>query len=142
MKQEDENHQPESSLKVYRLFGIRMGSSYPFMHRLIEDTAVPDIVFNRINDPLFLFDWKGNAPIYEEYDDEKPGEECPLLLIYRHKDYLILRFSEMDFYIGSKSINAHLRNRSGDYLLEIWLFGRVLSLWLKLVEFPASMLHQ
>jgi hypothetical protein len=42
----------------------------------------------------------------------------------------------MDFYIGLDSIDVHLRDLSGEYLLEIWLLGRVLTLWLELRGVP------
>jgi hypothetical protein len=132
MKQEDEYHL-ESSLRIYRLFGLRIGSTYPFKGHLIEDTAVPDIVFNRVYGPPLHFDCQGNVPLYE---DKKTVDESPVLSIHCHKDHIILRFLKMDFYVGPESIDVHLRDSSGDYLLEIWLLGRVLPLCLELRGVP------
>jgi hypothetical protein len=127
-------NRPEGSFRVYRTFGIRMGSTHQFRHRLIDETGRgPDVVFSLVNKPPFLFDWEGNAPLYQ---DKKLEDGSPFLLIYRLSDYLILRFPEMDFYTKPDLIEMQPRKETGIYLLELGLFGRVISLWLELHGIP------
>lgn len=127
---------PNPQFRLLHLFGARMASSFPFLNHFIEDAGIPDITFSCVLEkPQLSTNWEKNAPVYVSSKNNRNG---PLVSIYRHNDYHIVRFHPIiDFYIQPEAIVAHLRDVSYDYLVEILFLGTIFSLWLELRGIPA-----
>ncbi len=128
------SNSPESPLKTNRVFGVTMASSFAFENYLLQDSGVPDLTFNCIQGPHPSATWDLTTTEYKgEIDSENPESQFS---IYSQGDCCILRFVPLDYFIRSDTIVAHLRDVSYHYLVELWLFGRVFSVWLELRGVP------
>lgn len=125
---------PESPLRTSRVFGVTLASSYPFENYLLPDSGVPDITFSCISGSQ-------SPPIPKDRESQWTGKiisEHPesLISIYSQGDCHILHFDHVDFIIRPATIVAHLRDGAYRYLVELWLFGKIFSVWLELQGIP------
>ncbi len=118
-------------MNVYNIFGVRIGSSYPFVYHSAEDFDTFDITFRQIYESPYP-DWEKNAPIFVGKTND---DEIPYLLIFRHKDFIIYSIPEIDFFIRPNTIEGLIKTESSDDI-ELLLFGKILSLWLELRGVP------
>jgi len=124
----------ESPLKTNRVFGVTMASSFPFENYLLPDSGDPDVTFSYIQGPHPSATWGETTSEFKgEIDSENPESQFS---IYSQGDCCILRFVPLDYFIRPDTIVAHLRDGSYRYLVELWLFGRVFSVWLELRGVP------
>lgn len=125
---------PKSPLRTNRVFGVTLASSFPFENHLLPDSGIPDVTFSCIQEPHPTASWDETASEYKgEIHSEDPESQ---LLIYSQGDCCILRFNPLDFFIRPDTIVAHLRDGTYRYLVELWLFGKVFSVWLELRGVP------
>jgi hypothetical protein len=122
-----------SPTRIYHLYGIRMVSAYHFRHTFIEDSGIPDVRFACSTNSPVLVNWEICIP---DYIDRNSGNRDRLVSIHRSHKCHIARFLPIDFFVGPDTIDAHLRDASFEYMLEIWLLGKVFSLWLELRGIP------
>jgi len=122
-------------LPVYSLYGLTVASDFPFVSRLEKGVGTPDLTF-RLADGPPVTGWEGYAPVYASASRVDSGES--LFYVYRQGDLHVLRCTEeADFYIWPQEIVCHLLDPAYYHMVEIYLLGFALSLWLELRGIPA-----
>lgn len=114
-------------LPGYQLYGLTIGSCFPFTHHLTTSCAQPDLIFECVDSSPVEQDWQDSTPLF-------PTDSTSELNIYFYaqKDFDVLRLPGTgDFYIWSDRIICHLDPEASLIWLEIQLLGTVLSFWLE-----------
>ncbi len=114
--------------REHGLFGLTLTSDFAFESRLAPARGAADLVFSSSGRaPLAA---QPGAPLYESPLLDQAGESVSRL--YRLPDGELLRFGHgLDFYLGERRIDCHLRHPSAGHLVEIRLLGPVLAYWLE-----------
>ena len=102
---------------------------------MIKGVGAPDLTF-RLADGPPVTGWEGGAPVYASSARHDSGGS--LFYVYRQGGLHVLRFTEAaDLYIWPQEIVCHLLDPANDYMVEIYLLGFALSVWLELQGIPA-----
>lgn len=115
-------------MRRYRLFGLTLGSDFPFESRLQHTDSPPELAFRCSRSAPV--EARLNELVYESPAKDESGGS--LACLYRQPGAEILRFGELlDFYLFEDLIHCHLRDAAGRHLVELRLLGSVLAYWLE-----------
>ena len=115
---------------TYALCGIKLSSNIPFVSHIKKADDKADVAFTVVREAPFPVDWQNEVPVYQSPFRNKNDE--PVSLLYKVGEYDVMRFPrEADFYIGKDRIIAHIWDSKFLPVLEVQLFGNVISLWLE-----------
>lgn len=123
-----------SKIQRYRVYGVTMASDYAFAVPLPSSQAEPDLLFEVETASQESRDFERLEPVYVEgmLPDGRPQFE-----FYDLGNQAAVRvIGAMDFFCRRNGISCRLYNSRERHLIEIALFGMVLSLWLELRGIP------
>ncbi len=117
---------------TYRLFGVILRSDFSLAIRTpLPGMGKPDVTFTRkLVDSLAFGSWQGIPPSYISPIKNKNGKSV-LHAFQRHDGYVLHFPDTADFYLTAECILCHQLHKTGDFEIERWLVGTVLSLWLE-----------
>lgn len=131
-------HRTELPVQLYRLYGLVLASNYRFKNLLPGDFGAPDISFSCTPTSPLSTEWNITQPAYVSESQTGDGEK--MFSLYRMNGFDIARFGRyVDFYVWPERIIAHMPDISYDYMVEIHLFGEILSIWMEMHRIP--MIH-
>ncbi len=133
--QPEQDAAPAAS-SVYSVYGLALGSDFPFSYPLTPTDAPPGLYFTCRPEAAHPEFWDRAECVYAT----RAGSGARSGL-YRHAGGEALRLLDgaADFHLGPERIACHLRDPSYAYAIEIWLLGTVLAYWMERQGFP--MLH-
>lgn len=117
-------------VRRYKVYGITLGSRVPLVSPLPHGSSEPDLIFDVVDERAPDIDLADIEPTYTEgrRSDGRPNFE-----FYSLADRTVIRIvPAMDFHLWPDRIICYLHLRDEGHLVEIALFGMVLSLWLEL----------
>jgi hypothetical protein len=124
------------TLPLYKIFGFKMASEFPFANRMTTASGDPDVTFHCVNAPPIAGDWQKVEPCLASPRITEEGESR--FSIHRLEEYDVIHFAGIaDFYLWPDRIVSHLLDPAYDYLVEIRLLGEVFTIWLELHDLPA-----
>src|SRR5262245_36956035 len=111
---------------TYQLFGLALGSDFPFAGRLTPSTEVPDLTFTCVMHAPFCSNLAALRPAYTSPYHNPDGKSN--LALYRQSDCAVLCFTGIaDFYLWPRRIVCHLSDSACVDLVEGLLLGVVLA---------------
>ncbi|CAN5574392.1 hypothetical protein BH20CHL7_BH20CHL7_03440 [soil metagenome] len=113
----------------YAIYGVTLATEYPLAVTLPESDATADLTFAVQPDAPDALDLAAHTPVYTEglRRDGRPSFEFWAL-----PDRDVIRITAaMDFHCWPDRIVCHIVDPEHRYLVEVALFGMVLSLWLE-----------
>lgn len=118
----------ESAILSYEAYGVVICSDYPFTSPLPPSAAEPDLQFSCTTDPPDGVDWQAASVV-----DAQGGREGADDFVFASLgEATLVRISgATNFWLWPDRIVCHLLDERHRYLVEIALFGMVLSLWLE-----------
>jgi hypothetical protein len=119
----------EVPIERYRVYGVTIESDYPFGVPLPLSDAPPDLGFELTRDPPAGVSLAHCRPLYTEGERD---DGRPVFAFYALEDRAVVRISgAMDFHCLPDRIVCHLHDPAHSYLMDVALFGMVMSLWLE-----------
>lgn len=117
----------------YQLYGIQLWSCYPFYSNLFpwfSRANSPGIVFACNNLPPFSIDWQEQEKIYTSPNLTVDGKS--FISFYQFGECIVIRFFDaIDYYLWPDRIDCHSRQSFPNPVIEDYLFGPVMALWLE-----------
>lgn len=113
----------------YDVYGVTIGSDYPFAVPLPTSTSPVDLHFEVSEQPPDGTEIDQHAPIYVE---GKRSDGRPHFEFYALEDRDVVRLTgAADFHLWPDRIHCHLVEPRHRYLVEVAMFGMIMSLWLE-----------
>ncbi len=136
LKQSDkqDRRHTKNKLPVYRIFGFNLASDFPFATCLSERDGPADLTFTCTTEPP-LKEQEQLTTLFASSMRDENGRS--MFAIFRTKKYHLMHFNSIaDFYIRPEAITCHMLDHSREYLVEIFLLGDVISVWMELQGIP------
>jgi hypothetical protein len=122
--------------RAFHIFGLILGSDYPFANQLTPSSNAPHLTFTLVAHSPLPAGWEGHSPFYTSSSRSPAGD--PLVAVYRLDACTVLHLARVaDFFLWPDRILCHPLDPAHGYLIEIRLLGPVLSLWLEMKGLPA-----
>lgn len=115
--------------RTYQVYGVTLASEYSFVSPLTLGSGAPDLHFSCVDHAPGGFRWE-DATIVDAQGERADG--LPHFVFSTFDGVTAVRLTgAADFYLWRDRIVCHLVDERHRYLVEIGLFGLVLSLWLE-----------
>lgn len=123
-------------MRIHRLFGIQLASSFPFATPLPAGDGPADLVFSLLAEPTPFLQEPGLTPLYSSPWLDDDGQSVAHL--YRTADGDVFSFSRgLEVLVQPARITAALLDPAYEPLVELRLLGPVLSHWLECRGLPS-----
>lgn len=113
----------------HHVYGVTLASDFPFTYPLTPSQAPADLAFTCVTGAPPAEGWARSKPAFST----PPGRDGESLLhLYRTPGYDVLYYTDIaEFYLWPERIVCRLVHSRYEYLVELYLLGIVLALWLE-----------
>lgn len=118
-----------SPIPLYEVYGVVLSSDYPFLSPLPAASSEADLEFSCTTDPPTCVDPARLSIV--DAQGERPDGTTEFVFGSSNGVTLVRVTGATDFWLWPDRIVCHLIDERHRYLVEIALFGMVLSLWLE-----------